>query len=117
VQSLMAGRTTRLDLRADGTFTLTDYPIFYRPSQPESGAVSVTGQWTCSVVDHIDQSQGLVAAGLPMWGIQFRSDDPKLNRAHLFGRKRPYRMRVEWGQSDLERQYVEFKLDQGRSVK
>lgn len=113
-ESLMAGRAARLDLRADGTFALTDYPVFSQTSSAKSGVISVTGKWDCTVVDRIDHSQGLVAAGLPMWGIRFSSTETNLNRAYLFGRKHPYRLRVLWGES-TERQHIEFHLVDGQS--
>jgi hypothetical protein len=80
----LRGRSCRLELAPDGTFSITNY-------LPD--LISATGRWRCETIgfDH----------GREMWGIRFDSSPP-IEAAALSGSSAPYRLVMIFGDPDSD---------------
>lgn len=87
----LGGRMCQLDLQADGSFAVTNYPIWTN-SQLEN-FISTTGHWRCDTV-------GLVHDNQSVWGIRFADCDNRLDLLSFTGNAAPYGLLMTYGDPD-----------------
>lgn len=92
--AILEGRFCRLDLRPDGSFTVTNYPVWTNDRFP--GFVSTNGHWQCATV-------GLVYGNEEVWGIRFSDTDSSIDLLSFTGKAAPYDLMMTYGDADENR--------------
>jgi hypothetical protein len=99
--SVLHGRKCQLDLHPDGSFGITNFPVWTQDpaaKQQVTAFVSTTGHWTCDKIGSMrDQS---------MWGVRFQAI-PSVplsglagNLMALIGKQTPYDLETIEGDPD-----------------
>jgi hypothetical protein len=91
--TVIGGRVCRLDLSSDGSFTVTNYPIWTN-SQLE-GFISTNGHWRCDIVGSVHDNQSV-------WGIRFDDTgrDRRMDSLSFTGKAAPYGLLMTYGDPD-----------------
>jgi hypothetical protein len=87
----LGGRSCQLELRADGSFAVTNYPTWTN-SQLE-GFISATGHWRCATVGSVHDNQ-------TVWGIRFADTDRRMDLLSFTGKAAPYGLLMTYGDPD-----------------
>ncbi len=94
--AVLEGRPCQLDLRPDGSFTVTNYPDWSPDSStpPHVAAfISTTGRWDCSTV-HI------IYDGHLCWGVVFSDTEARIDALALRSEGSPYDLMLTYGDGD-----------------
>jgi hypothetical protein len=95
--AVLEGRTCRLDLRPDGSFSVTNYPQWSPDSSPEPRIVSfisTTGRWRC------DDTRMLSGRGRPYWSVLFLDTPAGMDSLALRSKGAPYDLMLIYGDGD-----------------
>lgn len=94
--AVLEGRPCRLDLRIDGSFTVTNYPQW----SPDSSAkphvvafISTTGCWRCDTVN-------ISYNGHECWGVAFSDTHVGIDPLALRSKGAPYDLMLTYGDGD-----------------
>ena len=87
----IGGRSCQFNLRADGSFAVTNYPTWTN-GQVES-FISTTGHWHCATV-------GFVHSHQDVWGIRFDDTDRRIDLLSFTGKAAPYGLLMTYGDPD-----------------
>ena len=94
--AVLEGRPCQLDLRPDGSFTVTNYPQW----GPDSSAtphvtafISTTGRWRCDTVN-------IIYNGKNCWGVVFSDSDSAIDALALRSKGAPYDLMLTYGDGD-----------------
>lgn len=90
--AVLQGRQCRLDLKPDGTFSVTNYFDFGR-----SNFLSTSGRWERAIVGSTE--------GHDMWGVRFDSQ-PRIEDACLSAKHAPYRVVMVFGDPDSDQTMI-----------
>lgn len=89
--SAMQGRQGRLDLRTDGTFTVTDYPNWSEVSSGDADKftsfISTSGRWT---IDRVGTTYDYGPNPKASWGITFSDAESQIDPTAFTGQTVPY---------------------------
>ena len=98
--AVLQGRQCQLDLGPDGSFSITNYPIWIETSSEDihiTNFVFTTGHWAG---DKIGSTHGQ-----PLWGVRFDANTHILATA-LTGKQAPYGLFMIYGDGDEGREMV-----------
>jgi hypothetical protein len=87
---VLGSRQCQLDLRADGSFTVTNYPTWTN-GQLES-FISTTGHWRCATVGSVYDKT--------VWGIRFADTDRRMEILSFTGKAAPYGLLMTYDDPD-----------------
>ena len=94
--SFLGGRQCQLSLRADGSFTATNYPQWSQLSPakvPSAEFISTTGRWRCETI-------GIVGKGSQYFGIVFSDSSVGMDALALRSNGSPYDLMLTYGDAD-----------------
>ena len=95
--AVLAGRPCELDLRTDGSFTVTNYPRWSTAAAPGATPVaefiSTTGRWRCDRL-------GIIYDGHECWGVVFSDTQAELHSLALRRKGAPYELMFTFGDGD-----------------
>lgn len=94
--AVLEGRLCQLDLRPDGSFTATNYPVWSPDSSSQPHVVkfiSTTGRWHCDTV-HI------IYDGHECWGVVFSDAQVGIDALALRSKGAPYDLMLTYGDGD-----------------
>jgi hypothetical protein len=88
----LEGRHCKLDLRPDGSFTVTNYPQWSVSSTPPHVAafISTTGRWRCDTLH-------MIYNGRSCWGVVFSDAQPAIDELALRSNGAPYDLMLTYG--------------------
>lgn len=92
----LGGRSCLLDLRPDGSFTVTNYPRWSPDSSTPPHVIafiSTTGRWRCDTV-HI------IYEGHECWGVVFSDAQAGIDALALRSKGAPYDLMLTYGDGD-----------------
>ena len=95
--AVLEGRPCQLDLRIDGSFTVTNYPQWSPDSSAEPHVVafiSTTGRWHC------DTTVNILYNGHECWGVVFSGTDVGIDALALRSNGAPYDLMLTYGDGD-----------------
>jgi hypothetical protein len=103
--AVLQGRQCQLELRPDGSFSITNYPIWTDAAKLQITnfvfTIFTKGHWTCNEIGSIH--------GQPLWGILF---DPRFDSSTQFpstaltGKQAPYGLVMVYGDWDEHAEMV-----------
>jgi len=99
--AFLHGQVCRLELQTDGSFTVTNYPVW--TNSQLLGLISTDGRWQCSTVGIVDGDQDV-------WGIRFSDTDNIIDLLSFMGKAAPYDLMMTYGDGD-ENKVMIFKKD------
>lgn len=95
--AVLEGRVCQMDLRPDGSFSVTNYPRWSPDddsTEPHVVAfISTTGRWSCNTLN-ISYRDRLC------WGVVFVNADPQLDSLALRRKGAPYDLMLTFGDGD-----------------
>lgn len=98
--SILRGQTCQLDLRADGSFALTNYPTWSEAFSATNGhfvgLISTTGRWSCATVGTVSDGR----TSKEHWGVVFSESGQKLESLSLTGQAPLYGLILTYGDPD-----------------
>jgi len=89
--TVLGGRQCRLDLLADGSFTVTNYPNW--TDEHLGSSIATAGHWRLDTV-------GFVYSKQSVWGIRFADTDSRLDMLSFTGKSAPYGLLMTYGDPD-----------------
>jgi hypothetical protein len=96
----LKGQQCVLELRGDGTFSVTNYPTWTEAFSPTSGLfvafISTTGRWSCDTVGTVSDGR----TSQSYWGVRFSDADTQLDSLALTGKTPPYGLIMTYGDPD-----------------
>ena len=92
--SVLQGRQCQLDLLANNSFSVTNYPSWTNGQL--ASFISTTGKWSCNVVGTVSGTNG----GLGNWGVVFSGADSEVDSLALTGKGAPYGLIMTYGDPD-----------------
>lgn len=96
----LQGQQCLLELRGDGSFSVTNYPTWTEAFSPTNGqfvaSISTTGRWSCDPVGTV--SDGTTSQSY--WGVRFSDASPQLDSLALTGKNPPYGLIMTYGDPD-----------------
>lgn len=95
-RAILEGRPCRLDLRLDGSFTVTNYPVWARESSDPPRVtefVSTTGRWSCGEAN-------ISYRGQECWGVVFSNGKVGIHPLALRSKGAPYNLMFIYGDGD-----------------
>lgn len=98
--SVLRGQSCQLDLRANGSFALTNYPTWSEAFSATNGQlvglISTTGRWSCATVGTVSDGR----TSKEHWGVVFSESGQKLESLSLTGQAPPYGLIMTHGDPD-----------------
>ena len=101
--AIFEGRQCQLDLRPDGSFSVTNYPQWSVESSNEprvDALISSMGHWQCATIN-------VLYKGRDCWGIVFSGGDARIDSLELRSKGAPYDLMLTYGDGD-EGRYMLF---------
>ncbi len=89
--AILQGRQSQLDLQADGSFQIVNYPTW--TNFQFAGFISTTGHWYC---DNIITTYGTQS----VWSIRFSDTDSRMDSLDFTGKAAPYGLLMTHGDPD-----------------
>lgn len=91
--SALRDQPCQLDLQSDGTFSITNYPMWTETSDQKriTNFAFTSGRWKCDTIGSTH--------GQPLWGIRFEAESHLLTTV-LAGSKTPYQLVMIYGDGD-----------------
>ena len=97
---VLKGQQCVLDLRGDGTFSVTNYPIWTEAFSPTNGqfvaSISATGRWSCDTVGTVSDG----STSQSYWGVRLSDAGTQLGSLALTGKTPPYGLIMTYGDPD-----------------
>jgi hypothetical protein len=89
--AILQNRQCQLDLQPDGSFEITNYPIW--TNGQFASFISTIGHWHCDTV-------GFVYSNQRVWGVRFSDADSRLDALSFTGKTAPYGLLMTYGDPD-----------------
>jgi hypothetical protein len=94
--AILEGHLCQLDLRLDGSFTVTNYPRWSPDSSTTPHVaefISTTGRWRCDTV-------GIIYSTHEYWGVVFSDTHVEIDALALRSKGAPYDLMLTYGDGD-----------------
>ena len=96
----LQGQRCVLELRGDGTFSVTNYPTWTEAFSSTNGqfvaSISTTGRWSCDTVGTVSDG----GTSQSYWGVRLSDADTQLDSLALTGKTAPHGLIMTYGDPD-----------------